>query len=77
MANITTIQVQKATKKKLENLKDYERETLDDVIKKLIQITEKVEKKVRVNRLSSALLSEKSLAKIWLSKEEDDAWKDL
>lgn len=25
----------------------------------------------------SALLSEKSFAKTWLSKEEDEAWKDL
>ncbi len=24
-----------------------------------------------------AILSEKSLAKTWLNKEEDDAWKDL
>lgn len=25
----------------------------------------------------SAILSEKSFAKIWLNKKEDDAWKDL
>jgi AbrB family looped-hinge helix DNA binding protein len=25
----------------------------------------------------SAILSEKSFAKTWLNKEEDDAWKDL
>ena len=25
----------------------------------------------------TALLSEKSLAKTWLNKEEDEAWKDL
>ncbi len=25
----------------------------------------------------SAILSEKSLAKIWLNKKEDEAWKDL
>ena len=28
-------------------------------------------------RMSPALLSEKSFAKDWLSKEEDEAWKDL
>lgn len=30
-----------------------------------------------VDKLSSALLSEKSLAKDWLSKEEEQAWKHL
>jgi hypothetical protein len=29
------------------------------------------------NKRLSAMLSEKTLAKDWLSKEEDEAWKDL
>jgi hypothetical protein len=77
MERITTIQVAKETKKNLEFFKDCDRETFDEVINRLMEITKRVEKEVRTNRLSSALLSEKSLAKEWLSKKEEGAWKNL
>ncbi len=77
MENVTTIQVAKTTKKNLEQFKAHERETFDEVINKLMGITKKLEKEVRINCLSSALLSEQSLAKEWLSKKEEKAWKDL
>lgn len=41
-------------------------------VAKDITATKKVEEK-----MSSALLSEKSLAKDWLTKEEDEAWANL
>lgn len=31
----------------------------------------------RVNQIATAIASERSLAKDWLSPEEDEAWKDL
>ena len=38
MVNITTVQLSENTKHKLDSLKDYSRETYEDVIKKLIEI---------------------------------------
>ncbi|GEM_PF-6504209 len=37
----------------------------------------KKRKKLNIEKLSSALLSEKLLAEDWLSKEDEEAWKDL
>jgi hypothetical protein len=39
-----------------------------------IKDSETILKKVVIE---SAILSEKSFARIWLSKKEDEAWKDL
>lgn len=36
-----------------------------------------IEKEKQSDKLFTAFASEKSLAKDWLSKEEDEAWKDL
>lgn len=77
MGELTSVQLHKSTKKELENLKEHKRETFDDVVKRLMALQKKVKKEVFVNKLSSALLSEKSLAKEWLSKREEEAWKDL
>lgn len=40
-------------------------------------VREKLFDKKELERYSSALLSEKSLAKAWLNKGEDEAWKHL
>lgn len=77
MNGITTVQLEKATKKKLERFKDYKRETFDDVINKLMRQSDRRAKSIYSERLSSALLSEKALAKDWLSKKEEKAWKNL
>ena len=45
---------------------------LEDILKKKGVISDKVP-----NLSNIALLSEKSLAKEWLSPEEEEAWKDL
>lgn len=73
MSELTSIQLNKSTKTKLEKLKDHQRETFDDVVNKLISFT----KRMRSEAMSSMLLSEKALAKEWLTKEEDEAWKHL
>ena len=73
MSELTTIQLYKSTKGKLEKLKEHNRETFDDVVNKLISFN----KKIKSEAMSSALLSEKSWAKDWLSKREDEAWKHL
>lgn len=44
---------------------------------KLIIIKKDDELILRKSLPESALLSEKSLAKIWLNKKEDEAWKNL
>ncbi len=38
MASITTIQINEETKSMLDNIKDYPRETYEEVIKKLLEI---------------------------------------
>ena len=77
MGNITTIQLEQATKRKLEHFKASKRETFDEVVKRLMRVASKAEKELLADKLSGYLLSEKALAKDWLSKEEDEAWKDL
>ena len=74
---MTTIQIQTDTKKNLARFKDNERETFDEVLKRLMKIAATVEKEVRAHHWRGALLSEKILAKDWLSKEDEEAWKDL
>lgn len=77
MGGFTTIQIETATKQKLERFKDYKRETFNETVNKLIKIAELLEKEKKLEKLSSALLSEKSLAKDWLSMDEEKAWKNL
>ena len=77
MASITTIQVAKSTKKRLEHFKRYKRETFDEIINGLIKLADSSHKKSLIEEASPYLLSEKAFAKVWLSKEEDEAWRDL
>ena len=44
---------------------------------KLIVIRKDDEIILKISIPETALLSEKSFAKTWLNKEEDEAWKDL
>lgn len=77
MENLTTIQLEKSTRVKLERLKRYKRETYDEVVNKLIKIAEVLEKEKLLEKISPALMSEKALAREWLKVEEVEAWKDL
>lgn len=54
--------------------------SIDNLYRELKNLEEILRKKgiLKEKNLSeTALLSEKSLAKEWLSPEEDEAWKDL
>lgn len=73
----TTIQLEISTKQKLERFKEYKRETFNETVNKLIRMAELLEKEKKIEKLSSALLSEKSLAKDWLGFEEEKAWANL
>ena len=77
MPPITTIQVEKSTRKHLERFRQYRRETFDEIINKLIKLAESSGKKKLTEDLEPYLLSEKALGKVWLSKAEDEAWRDL
>jgi len=48
---------------------------LDKIEKSLLEIREKLS--IEVSGINTALASEKSLAKNWLTSEEDEAWKYL
>jgi len=43
VADLTTIQIKKKTRAKLEKFKSYKRETFDELVNKLIQVAEIVE----------------------------------
>lgn len=48
------------------------------ILRKESEVIPKIlEKENVLEKMSSALLSEKSLAKDWMKKEEDKAWEDL
>lgn len=44
MAELTTIQIQKETREKLLSLKEYTRETYDEILNKLMKVFEMAEK---------------------------------
>ena len=52
MADITTIKIDKETKQRLDNFKEYKRETYDELIKKILYILNKIRKDpISANRL--------------------------
>tara|TARA_Y100000034_G_C6719893_1_gene318463 strand:+ start:332 stop:607 length:276 start_codon:yes stop_codon:yes gene_type:complete len=56
MANITTIKLQRQTKARLEHLKEHERETYDQTIRKILYILNRTRKDpVSGNRLLSRI----------------------
>lgn len=51
-------------------------EAIKFVVKSYVK--EKLKQMEKINeKLATAIASEKSLAKTWLNKQEDDAWKNL
>ena len=54
--NITTIKIKKQTKARLEHLKEHERETYEEVIRKILYILNRIRKDpVSANRLLSRI----------------------
>jgi len=60
---LTTIQIHKTTREKLERAKSHKRETYDDVVNKLIQVLEIVEKEPELKQevIEEMNLAEKQL----------------
>ena len=55
--------------------KDYGYGSIQDFIRELVR--EKLFEKERVSGFQTYLASEKALARLWDTKEEDEAWKNL
>ncbi|MCD6124977.1 DUF2281 domain-containing protein [bacterium] len=49
----------------------------DSYLPEILSFIKKFEKKLLLDKLDTAILSESSLMKDWLKPEEDEAWKDL
>ena len=49
----------------------------DFLLPKVLEFIKSVQDKPQVEQLETGLLSEATLAKDWLSSEEDEAWQDL
>ena len=49
----------------------------DSLLPKVLEFVKSVQDAPQVEQLETTLLSEATLAKDWLSSEEDEAWQDL
>lgn len=76
--NITTIKIQKQTKARLEHLKEHERETYEQVIRKILYILNRIRKDpVSANRLLSRI--DKSIKRkfIYNKKQKEQEVKEI
>jgi hypothetical protein len=52
-------------------------EVPESFLKEVLDFVHFLKEKIRKEKLDTAIASESSLKKDWLSPEEDEAWKDL
>ena len=74
MGELTTIQIQKKTKAELEGLKEYRRETFDELVSKLVKIVKILEKEPE---LKQEVIEEMNLAEEQLKKGKGISTKEL
>ena len=78
MASITTIKLQRQTKARLEHLKEHERETYDQAIRKILYILNRIRKDpVSGNRLLSRIDQNIKRKTINLKKQKEQEIKEL
>lgn len=70
----TTIKISKKTKQRLDNLKEHQRETYDQVIKKILYILNRIRKDpISGNRLLGKIDVNIRRGKIYFESEEQDS----
>jgi hypothetical protein len=73
MKTITTIKLEKQTKSRLTRLKEHERETYDQVIKKILYILNRIRKDpISGNRLLGKIDANIRRGQIYKKDKEDD-----
>jgi hypothetical protein len=92
VSSITTIPVEKSVVKELKEVKQYPRQTYSELLLEMTKVFKLLKpqktqydeflRKVQQAKISSLgtenyIASEKSLGKLWNTKEEDEAWRDL
>lgn len=74
MTSATTVQLEKSVVKALKNVKDYPRQTYNEIILKLIELAKKVKTKNQYDEFLHKIQQQK-MRELWDNKE-DEAWEN-
>lgn len=74
MSDVTTVQVKKETLKKLQEDKEYSRQTYDELIRKMIEVYEDAKKKNQYDEFLHKIQQPK-MRELW-DNPDDEAWED-
>lgn len=75
MGNVTTIQLDKSIVKALKEMKEYPRQTYNELILHLIELTKSVKMQNQYDEFLHKIQQPK-MRELWGSKE-DEAWEDV
>lgn len=74
MSEVTTVQVKKDTLKKLKDVKEYPKQSYDDLIQKMIEIYANVKRRNQYDEFIHKIQQPK-MKELW-DNPEDEAWED-
>ena len=74
MSDVTTLQVKKETLKKLQEEKEYSRQTYDEIIRKMIHVYEDAKKRNQYDEFLHKVQQPK-MRELW-DNPDDEAWED-
>lgn len=74
MSDVTTVQVKKETLKKLQEDKEYSRQTYDELIRKMIEVYEDAKKKNQYDEFLHKIHQPK-MRELW-DNPDDEVWED-
>lgn len=74
MSDVTTVQVKKETLKKLQEDKEYSRQTYDELIRKMIEVYEDAKKRNQYDEFLHKIQQPK-MRELW-DNPDDEAWED-
>ncbi|MFW6375737.1 MAG: hypothetical protein ACOCZJ_01080 [Thermoplasmatota archaeon] len=74
MSDVTTVRVKKDTLKKLQEEKEYPRQTYDELIRSMIEVYEDVKKRNQYDEFLHKIQQPK-MKELW-DNPDDEAWED-
>ncbi len=74
MSDVTTVQVKKGTLKKLQEEKEYSRQTYDELIRRMIHVYEDAKKRNQYDEFLHKVQQPK-MRELW-DNPDDEAWED-
>ena len=74
MSDLTTIQISKSVAKELQNSKEHPRQTYNEIISKLVELTKSIREKNQYDEFLHKIQQEK-MKELWDNKEDED-WED-